>query len=172
MDKKSFMKAALAPTRAFAAEPAPIVPFADWDYFYIKENLTWRSNEPQSSESVTAPRGFVTDLASIPTALWGLLPPSARYSYPAIIHDYLYWFQPCSREWADLVFKTAMEDLQVSGPKVFTIYNSVRAGGQSAWDDNATARAAGERRILKRFPSDIKITWEMWRTDPENFATE
>ena len=34
--------------------------------------------------------GFVTDLASTPQILWSMLPRAAAYSYPAIIHDYLY----------------------------------------------------------------------------------
>src|SRR5258708_33483224 len=91
-DKKSFMQIALTPTRELEGAPPPLVPFADWDYYYLKDKLEWRSDADPSIR-ITVPVGFVTDLASVPRVFWSLLPPAARYSYPAIIHDYLYWFQ-------------------------------------------------------------------------------
>jgi len=112
-DKKSFMRALLAQTKDFRGKPVPITPFADWDYYYINEKLEWIPDvgAPADFSAVTAPEGFVTDLASIPPALWPVLPPTGRYAYPAIIHDYLYWFQPCSRDQADMVLKLAMQDM-------------------------------------------------------------
>src|SRR3954469_3966277 len=90
-DKKSFMQAALAGTRDFMSAPAAIVPFADWDYYFTKEVLDWKADKPITDgvNDVRVPAGFVTDLASIPNQFWSVLPPAARYSYPAIIHDYL-----------------------------------------------------------------------------------
>ena len=57
-DKQSFMKLALAKTKVMQGELAPIVPFLDWDYYYLLEQVEWRSDE-NPSVSVTAPRGFV-----------------------------------------------------------------------------------------------------------------
>jgi hypothetical protein len=90
------------------------VPFADWDYYYTSATLAWRANSDagEGLAEVTVPPGFVTDLASIPPVFWNVLSPNARYSYPAIIHDYLYWFQTCTRGQADAVLKMAMEDLE------------------------------------------------------------
>lgn len=112
----------------------------------------------------------MTDLASIPSEFWSVLPPAARYSYPAIIHDYLYWYQPCERAQADAVFRSAMEDLKVPSVKSTVIYNAVRAAGGGAWHANAVARKAGERRILKSFPTNVLTTWAEWRTMPDVFA--
>lgn len=40
--------------------------------------------------SYVAPRGFQTDLASIPRLLWSLLPPVGQYDAAAVIHDAAY----------------------------------------------------------------------------------
>jgi len=56
----------------------------------------------QTSTVIVVPRGFVTDVASIPQAFWSFgLSAHGRYSKAAIVHDYLYWTQGCSREQAD-----------------------------------------------------------------------
>lgn len=164
-DKVSFMKAVLAPHKDLLSPPVPIVPFADWDYYYTKEPLDWRAKAgvQMTPAQVSVPAGFVTDLASIPSVLWSVLPPAARYSYAAIIHDYLYWFQPCSRAEADTVLEAAMEDLKVSAAKIAIIYNAVRLEGGSAWDNNAELRQAGQRRVLKKFPSEATTTWDDWK---------
>ncbi len=38
----------------------------------------------------TVPKGYVTDLASVPRLFWFVLPPFGRYSQAAVIHDYIY----------------------------------------------------------------------------------
>ena len=169
---KSFMQIALARTRYIGTPPPPIVPFADWDYYYLFKDLEWKSDAPVEGavNEVKVPAGFVTDLASIPDELWSVLPPAARYSYPAIVHDYLYWFQTCERVQADTVFKAAMEDLKVTAGKIMVIYNAVRLAGGTSWDANAKAKAIGERRVLKKYPPDVLTTWTIWKQQPDVFA--
>jgi hypothetical protein len=169
-DKKAFMQAALAPTRDLRGPPAPIVPFADWDFYYTRGLVTWTPPEGSNvSFCVQVPIGFVTDLASIPREFWAILSPHARYSYPAIIHDYLYWMQICTRDVADDVLKLAMKDMKVSGAQVFTIYKAVRIAGRGAWSSNSAMRQAGEKRILKQFPTDMNTTWLEWKANPDVF---
>jgi Protein of unknown function (DUF1353) len=166
LDKKAFMQAALAAQREFG-KPVPIVPFADWDYYYIVEPLEWKP-EPalaHAFERVVVPAGFVSDLTSTPRVFWSILPPSGAYAYPAIIHDYLYWCQPCTRAHADNVFKACMDDLRVSAVKATTIYLAVRYGGGKAWSQNRAAREQGENRILKKFPSDMRTSWAEWKNN-------
>jgi hypothetical protein len=177
-EKKSFMQALLAAPPAPSSEedfsgPVPIVPFADWDYYYITKPLQWHANTATTSgvNQVSAPVGFVTDLASIPREFWTFLSPMARYSYPAILHDHLYWFQTYTREQADAMLKTAMEELSVPSATAFAVYNAVRLGGGHAWNANTAARAGGERRVLKRFPTDVKTTWQSWKMHPDVFVT-
>lgn len=168
-DRKSFMQNALALTKGFDGPPPPIVPFADWDYYYMRENLEWRSDE-SPSRTVTVPKGFVTDLASVPRIFWEILPPTARYSYPSVVHDYLYWFQPCDRHTADDVLKVAMHEMEVPEAQILAIHTALRLRGGVAWSSNATARANGERRVLKKFPLDFTTTWKIWKSTPEVFA--
>jgi hypothetical protein len=170
-DKVSFMKAVLRPHKDLVSSPVAIVPFADWDYYYTTKPLEWRAKTgvQMTPAEVTVPSGFVTDLASIPAVFWSELPPAARYSYPAIIHDYLYWFQPCTRAEADAVLEAAMEDMQVPSPKIVIIYGAVRVGGGSAWDNNAQLRQAGQNRVLTKFPSDMLTTWDDWKSRSDVF---
>jgi Protein of unknown function (DUF1353) len=53
--------------------------------------------------SVTVPRGFETDFASIPRFLWQLLPQWGLYGWAAVVHDYLYSAQTMPRWRADRI---------------------------------------------------------------------
>ncbi len=146
--------------------------FSDRMYFLL-EPITW-SRDPgdPNFEPVTAPKGFVTDMASIPRIFWSMLPPDGNYAYAAILHDYLYWFQGRPREEADQILKLAMENLKVSGADVAAIYAGVRAGGGGAWKDNAALRTRGERRVLATYPSNPIVRWDDWKQKPGVFATD
>jgi hypothetical protein len=171
--KEDFFRTALEGQKKLG-RPVPIVPFADWDYYYIKDTLYWKNDRkiPDLPPSVHVPEGFATDLTSVPRIFWSLLPPAGVYAYPAIIHDFLYWFQTCTRLQADNVLWYAMEDLEIPKLKMLLIYKAVRFGGEIAWEQNKKARASGERRILIDFPTDMKTTWNVWRSHGEAFAAE
>jgi hypothetical protein len=144
--------------------------FADRIYFVTSE-IEWRPNDGQRSniERVRVPIGFVTDFASIPRAFWSLLPPDGTYCYAAVIHDYLYWDQTRSRAQSDEILKLCMEDFRIDAATVATIYGGVRIGGDFAWNSNARRKAAGEKRILLRFPADPTVRWDDWRSKPDVF---
>lgn len=167
--KTAFMKEAIAEIArsrgggdAFALMPR-IIPFGDWDYFYIDGPLGWVPDFGEKFDPVVVPKGFVTDLASIPQPFWRWLPRTGRYAYAAIVHDYLYWIQTVPRSEADRIFRLAMLNSLVDAATITVIYESVKSGGQSAWDANAKLKAAGEKRILRRFPQDPLISWNSWR---------
>jgi hypothetical protein len=89
---------------------------------------------------IMVPAGFITDLASIPRALWSLLPPHGRYAKAAIIHDWLYFTGIGGRKYADDVFLEAMEVLEVPFWKRKLMYWAVRAfGGEHYGSGRATA---------------------------------
>jgi hypothetical protein len=143
--------------------------FADPIYFLLTP-ITWTPNPGQEAfQPVTVPVGFVTDFASIPRAFWSILRPDGTYTYPAIVHDYLYWTQIRPREVADKIFKFGMEDFSVDAVSRSTIYGAVDALGWIAWNENARLKSKGERRILKRFPDDPTITWDDWQKRPDVF---
>lgn len=136
--------------------------FSDPMYFLL-QSIHWTPNPGQTGSAVSAPKGFVTDFASVPRIFWAALPRDGLYTYPAILHDYLYWEQPVSRKEADAVLDYAMDDFKVPAATRRTVYAAVRAGGGSAWDDNAKRKAAGEKRTLRKFPDDPTTTWAAWK---------
>jgi hypothetical protein len=146
-------------------------PFADFDFWYTKGLLWWKANPGQTLPDVMVPEGFCTDLTSVPRLFWSFFPKTGRYAYAAIAHDYLYWTQTTTREQADSILKTAMEDSRVGTATVYTIYSMVRAGGYFSWNANTKARGAGEKRLLKILPPENQLTsWADWKKDPANFS--
>jgi hypothetical protein len=173
-EKASFMKEVIkSPVVVMTPFPAAlplIVPFGDWDYFYITRDLHWYTLSGQDTPDVVVPMGFVSDLASVPSVFWSYLPRTGRYAYAAIVHDYLYWTQMKTKHEADKVLEAAMKDSGVPGTTVTAIMAGVGLGGQSAWDANATLRSRGEKRILKVFPDNRLLSWQDWRKRPGVFA--
>jgi hypothetical protein len=143
--------------------------FADPMYFLL-ESITWIPNSDQSGyPMVTVPTGFVTDFASIPRVFYSLFRPDGRYTYPAIVHDYLYWTQSTSKDVSDEIFSFGMRDFGVGTITITTLYQAVVRFGQSAWDGNRRLKAAGEKRILIMQPDDPRILWTDWKKDPSHF---
>ena len=150
---------------------AALMPFADWDYYYVDgDTLSWKPNPWQKFDAVEVPDGFVTDLTSIPRTFWQVVRPEGRYAYAAVIHDYLYWTQTRTRWEADEIFKFAMADSKVN-PKILTaVHNAVSRFGQAAWDENARRKKRGECRVLRYKPRGLIVSWSEWRTTPMNFG--
>jgi hypothetical protein len=121
---------------------------------------------------VTVPVGFVTDLASIPRIFYSALRPDGEYTYPAIIHDYLYWTQTRPKDTADMIFKFGMQDFDINGLVIKAIYEAVHYGGSSSWKHNQELKLSGERRFLKQLPNDPKPRWAVWKNKPELFFSE
>jgi len=143
--------------------------FADPIYF-LTEPITWKPNPGQESVPVvTVPVGFVTDFASIPRIFWSVLPPDGKYTWAAIIHDYLYWTQVGSKATADSTLLYGMEDFGISTFVKTAIYEGVHLFGENAWQDNKRLKESGEKRILREFPSNPTITWDIWKKAPEHF---
>ena len=122
-------------------------PFADNQQWMLAEDVVYTLGT--THVSIKVPAGFVTDFASIPQAFWSFgLSPNGRYSRAAVIHDFLYWFQPCSRAQADNILAIAMQESGVSKLKAFEIYQGVHAGGESAWNQNVLDRKAALPRVV------------------------
>lgn len=85
----------------------------------------------------TVPRGFITDLASIPRLLRGLYSQTGLSRRAAVLHDYLYCLQCTTRAEADALF---LEALAAEGVGWFTRYSmflAVRSGGWVYWNRRA-----------------------------------
>ncbi|WP_245591415.1 DUF1353 domain-containing protein [Derxia gummosa] len=131
--------------------------------YYLDKEIKWFPDPGQDAPAIVVPAGFVTDLASIPRVFWSALPPDGAYTFPAIVHDYLYWIQKYPRETADRVLRYGMDDMKVSSDVAAIIYTAVRVGGGSAWASNARLKQGGEMRLLREFPDDPRTTWAEWK---------
>jgi len=104
----------------------------------------WRLLTPLVYRSVVypglfvVPRGFETDLASIPTAIQSLLPKVGNYDAAAVLHDAGYanrlltaHHQPMftAKPVIDRLFYEACRVLGVSGPKAWAMYQAVKLWG-------------------------------------------
>jgi hypothetical protein len=140
----------LAPAFSLLAQEAPTPvdfrPFSDARFWIVKEPLVYRVGI--SRDSLVVPRGFVTDFASIPPALQALIQQNGPNLLPAVVHDYLYWTQTCTRREADQLLKLAMIENRVTRKQQTAIYNAVRAAGSFAWESNRRERKRGLVRII------------------------
>ena len=99
--------------------------------------------------TVIVPAGFKTDFASVPRALWNILPPVGKYDAGAVCHDLLYREgafngRAIERGEADNVLREAMEVCCVSGVQRWLIYAGLRVGGWVVW---RRYRNAAETRV-------------------------
>lgn len=80
------------------------------------------------------PKGFITDLASIPKPLRGLIEVNGRHRKAAVLHDYLYCTQKVTREEADALFLEAMGMIGVDTVQRNAMWLGVRAFGWRYWN--------------------------------------
>jgi len=85
----------------------------------------------------------------VPDVAEPLLPRNGEYSIAAIVHDYLYWTQSCTREQSDNLMGLVMNETGVAPWKALLIYGAVRLGGQLAWDHDRENKANGDVRIVE-----------------------
>lgn len=112
----------------------------------LGEALYWKIGS--TNTQIVVPEGFVHDKASIPRPILAFLPPSGRYTRPAVIHDYLYWTRLCSRRQADNLFMIAMKENGVGPTRRTLIYRAVRIFGGRAWKNNDIDRKSGYTRFI------------------------
>lgn len=89
---------------------------------------------------IHVPVGFITDFASIPRALWDILPPTGVYGKAAVIHDYLYdnggvvpGCPTFTKAAADKTFYYAMGVLGVGKVERWLMWKAVSAFGRGAF---------------------------------------
>ena len=95
--------------------------------------------ERPNGDEVWVPTGTITDLASIPRALWIILPPIGSYDRAAVLHDEAYKHggisgKLCTRAEADTLLNEAMIAKGVTPWKRRMIYAGVRLGGWCTWN--------------------------------------
>lgn len=86
------------------------------------------------------PKGFVTDLASIPRPLRGLIETNDASRAPAVLHDYLYCLQLETRQRADALFREALQVRHVPPFRRNLMWSAVRTAGWIYWNKRANGQ--------------------------------
>ncbi len=144
-------------------QPPTLIPFDDGEFWVMGNDLVFSVRD--TGQRIVVPRGFVTDFASVPRIFWSVFPRHGEYTRAAIVHDFLYWEQRCTRSQADELFDIIMQDSDVDSTTRLAIYAAVRVWGNSAWQANTEARQEGYVRIIPEryinFP--VKTHWNQYR---------
>ncbi len=124
----------------------------DGKYWTVQEPFRYYMGSEASNVCVDIPRGFKTDLASVPRLARLLVPKLGKYNAAAVVHDRLYKqgeytvlspgvSYPCdiTRKKADDVFNEAMKICGVSPWRRRLIYCGVRVGGWKGWNSHRNA---------------------------------
>jgi len=125
--------------------PYPNTAHPDGVNWRLLQDLVYQSDLLKGQ--VVVPAGFLTDFASTPRVLWNSIPPWGVYGPATVIHDWLYWTQPCTREQADGVLLEGMRILGTNFVVEQEIYDGVRAGGQIPWERDGANMRAGKAHI-------------------------
>lgn len=94
------------------------------------------SEESGKVTTITVPKGFVFDGASIPRLLWLLFPPGYGPAHrAAAIHDYLYnyGYNHYSKRYADDLFRATMLADGANPFIAWAFWRAVRLGGKGGW---------------------------------------
>lgn len=85
---------------------------------------------------VVVPRGFKTDLASVPRLPFVYMAAGGKANAPAVIHDFLYHTKACDRRTADSVFEEAMAVIGESWWRRKMMWLGVRLFGWIPYDNS------------------------------------
>jgi len=101
----------------------------------LSESFKYVYVDGKKNKTITVPRGFLIDGASIPRTMWRLIgsPFLPMFQKAATVHDYLYTHHKVSRKKADQIFREILKDNTVSKVKAGVMYAAVRTGGYFAY---------------------------------------
>ncbi len=128
-------------------------PMDDGIFWQLCEPFTYDIGELGGEDSITVPKCFKTDFASVPRIFWRIFPPWGKYGKAAVLHDYLYSTlgRPgstapgdLSRRECDDIFLEAMGVVGVGWLTRHTIHRAVRLGGWMAWNEHAKEKKKKE----------------------------
>ena len=104
--------------------------------FVVEEAFDANWSTPVRHFKITVPKGFTTDLASIPRIFQSIVPKLGHHIRPAIVHDYCYegHVRDMTRKEADEMFLDGMKSTKVSWLRRNVMWLAVRVGGKGLWD--------------------------------------
>lgn len=88
--------------------------------------------------TVTVPKFFQYDGASIPTAAWPLIgtPFNPRFMRAAVFHDWIYHTHQIAQKTADKLMQEMLLEDDVSSTTAWIMYTTVRGLGKAYWDND------------------------------------
>lgn len=104
----------------------------DAGWFVVVEPFTYRFGNEESPLEITVPKGFKTDLASIPWFAGFIVPKLGKYNAPSVLHDFNYSLVrkgKFNRAIADAIMLESMAVAGVNFWQRWLIYLSLRAFG-------------------------------------------
>ena len=113
-------------------KPAILQDNGDGKTFTLYEGFEYRLGALENDIIIRVPKGFVTDLGSIPTIASFLVPKLGKYNQSCILHDFLYDMvrkDKFSRAIADSILLESMEVLEVVFWRRWLIFAAVRMAG-------------------------------------------
>lgn len=128
---------------------------------HIPNQFHWVVFEPityyteKYGETITVPKGFITDLASVPRVIWWLIPNDGRHIIEgSVVHDWLYanageipgW--KYSRTQANFVLREAMREQGASRWERFVVWAALQAFGFISWNRHKKAKVALENDTI------------------------
>jgi Protein of unknown function (DUF1353) len=124
-----------------------VSPLDDGKTWALMRGFRYARGSETSDDVIEVPAGFLTDFASVPWWAQWFLPKWGKYGNAAVVHDWLYWEQRCTRREADAILLEAMGVMAVGPIRKRVIYHAVRAFGQIAWMRNREDRRCGFSRV-------------------------
>jgi hypothetical protein len=125
------------------------------DIEHIEGTMNWLLTSDFQFQSavlnkiVLVPAGFITDFHSVPRVLWSILPPHENPE-SAVVHDWLYTYNGCTRGEADRVHREVLEVINRDFPgkaprwKRIMMYSGLRVGGWKPWGEYREKQKARE----------------------------
>ena len=109
------------------------------DRWYVEESFEYHVGSEESQDIITVPKGFETDLASVPFPATFFIPKDGSYNQAAVLHDWLYYshiIHARTRKQCDNIFLEAMAVLKVPAWKRFIMHRAVRLAGWKPWNNH------------------------------------
>lgn len=126
------------------------------DYWRVAQEFRYYIGSENSKRWITVPAGYLTDGATVPRALWSIIPPWGAYGQSAVVHDILCEYlsimvsgkmTPITRQRADEIFAEAMAVLKVPPHDAALINEGVTLYRSVSGASKPSTRA--EKRLLE-----------------------
>lgn len=81
------------------------------------------------THNIIIPKGFITDLISVPRIFWSIIPPHGIASNASIVHDFCWRNSIFDRKTCDKIFLSLLKQSKVPKWQYYIMYSFVRAFG-------------------------------------------